>query len=177
MKPQPACSRHRNNSVIRICPIEREDLDQLFALDQICFRPGISYSKAELNSLLRHRHSISCAAVDADNPGRKIVGFAIAEHYAERGRGIGHVVTIDVAPDQRRRGIGERLMQTLTDGLIEADVTLIRLEVAVDNIEAQAFYRKLGFRPGARIAGFYMGTLDAIRMERNIGSQNQPDRM
>lgn len=151
-------------------------MEQLFALDQLCFRPGIAYSRAELNSFLRHRHSVSCAAVDADVSSRKIVGFVIAEHYAERGRRIGHIVTIDVAPDQRRRGIGALLMQTLTADLIAAGASLIRLEVAVDNVEAQAFYRKLGFLPGTRIAGFYMGTLDAIRMEREIGSQSQPDR-
>lgn len=160
--------------MIHIGAIERDDLEQLFALDQLCFRPGIAYSRAELNFFLRHRHGVSCAAVDADAASRKIVGFAIAEHYAERGRRIGHIVTIDVAPDQRRRGIGERLMQTLTDELLAAGAAVIRLEVAVDNIEAQSFYRKLGFLPGSRIEGFYMGTLDAIRMEKEIGSQDHP---
>ncbi|MGB7188495.1 MAG: hypothetical protein WBD10_00020, partial [Acidobacteriaceae bacterium] len=40
----------------------------------------------------------------------------------------------------------------------------LRLEVAVDNDAALAFYKTLGFVETGRIRGFYMGQLDALTM-------------
>ena len=151
--------------MIRIRQIERADLDHLFALDQICFRPGIAYSRADLSYFIRHPRSISYAAVDS---AEQLLGFAIAESYLEHGMRIGHVVTIDVAPEQRRRGVGGQLMQAILDGLAKLKVGEVRLEVAVDNDDAQSFYARLGFEPVGRIPGFYMGTLDAITMRRPL---------
>jgi ribosomal-protein-alanine N-acetyltransferase len=44
----------------------------------------------------------------------------------------------------------------------------VRLEVAIDNVDAQAFYRQLGFVKTGRIRGFYMGKLDALAMEKRL---------
>ncbi len=151
--------------MFRIRRIEREDLDQLFALDKRCFRPGIAYSKAELAYFLGHSRSLTYAAVDASE---SILGFAIAESKLEQGRRVGHIVTIDVDPDLRRQGIGQRLMQEMIEGLQSQRAAAIRLEVAVDNLEAQSFYRRLGFTPTGRIPDFYMGTLDALTMQRSL---------
>jgi ribosomal-protein-alanine N-acetyltransferase len=166
MHRPPPCNK-RSASVLRIRKIERADLDALFALDKLCFRPGIAYSKAQLKYFLRHPCCISCAAV---NPSDQLLGFAIAESYLESGRRIGHIVTIDVALDSRRKGVGRLLMQAMTKGLADLGASAIRLEVAVDNFEAQAFYLQLGFIPGARISGFYMGTLDALSMHLPLNS-------
>jgi ribosomal-protein-alanine N-acetyltransferase len=151
--------------VIRIRKIERADLDRLFALDKACFRPGIAYSKSDLNYLIRHARSLSFAAVDSSE---NLLGFAIAESVLEHGTRIGHIVTIDVDPALRRKGIGQQLMQALIDGLSRIGATAVRLEVAIDNLEAQSFYRQLGFLPTGRIPGFYLGTLDALTMQRPL---------
>ena len=148
--------------MFRIRTIKREDLNRLFALDALCFRPGIAYSVADLNYFIRHPGSLSFAAVDASD---EIAGFAIVESHFERGRRVGHIVTIDVAPHARRKGIGKQLMQAMIDGLLAIHAVIVRLEVAVDNMDAQAFYLKLGFTSAGRIRGFYMGTLDALVME------------
>jgi [ribosomal protein S18]-alanine N-acetyltransferase len=151
--------------VIRIRKIERADLDRLFALDKVCFRPGIAYSKSDLNYLIRHARDLSFAAVDLFE---NVVGFAIAESVIEQGARIGHIVTIDVDPTLRRKGIGRDLMQAMFDALSKGGAVAVRLEVAVDNLEAQSFYRQLGFTPTGRIPGFYMGTLDALTMQRPL---------
>jgi ribosomal-protein-alanine N-acetyltransferase len=158
----------RSADVIRIRRIEREDLDELFALDKICFRPGIAYSRADLSYFTRHPRSLPLAAVDSSG---KLVGFAIAESHFESGNRVGHIVTIDVAPDARRKGIGRQLMLAMMESLIAAHAVALRLEVAVDNLEAQSFYAQLGFVITGRIPGFYLGTLDALTMERSLESQ------
>jgi [ribosomal protein S18]-alanine N-acetyltransferase len=150
--------------VIEIRRASREDLEALFTLDQACFRPGISYSKAELKHYLFGLWSISLVA---ENEGR-IAGFAILEFVLEKNYRVGHIVTIDVAAGQRRRGVGRMLIDALLELCRTAGVALARLEVAVDNDVAREFYRVLEFRETGRIRGFYMGKLDALRMERAL---------
>ena len=144
-----------------IRPVEREDLDHLYALDQVCFRPGIAYSKAELKYFLFHPAGIALVAVDSSG----IAGFAIAEMRMQRGEPLGHIVTIDVDPAWRRQGIGRMLMRAVTERCREAGVTSLRLEVAVNNDIAIAFYQQIGFHDSGRIRGYYMGRLDALVME------------
>lgn len=165
----------RFDSPLRFRRAGREDLEinfeALFALDQACFRPGIAYSRAELRYFLFHIRSASILAEDDTGP----VGFAIVQFGLERGRRIGHIITIDVAPDQRRRGIGRRLVAEMLKVSGDADAVSLRLEVAVDNDAAIAFYKLLGFRESGRIPGFYMGRLDALTMERDLANSHPPD--
>ena len=50
--PQTAAAVALNHSVlslaIQLRPFQRADLDTLYKIDQVCFVPGIAYSKAEL---------------------------------------------------------------------------------------------------------------------------------
>jgi [ribosomal protein S18]-alanine N-acetyltransferase len=104
----------------------------------------------------------------AEDSTKSILGFVIVESYLEEGRRIGHVITIDVDATARRLGLGRMLMETMLDRLRAADAGLVRLEVAIDNVDAQAFYRRLGFVNTGRIPGFYMGRLDALIMEKPL---------
>ena len=156
--------------MIRIRKIEREDLERLFTLDRLCFRPGIAYSRAELRDLLSNPACISVAAEDTSSD---IVGFAIAEFYVEAAKRIGHIVTIDVAPSARKQGIGQALMGALFDGLRSQQAILVRLEVAVDNPDAQSFYSQQGFVKTRRIPGFYLGTVDALAMQKVLAPVNK----
>lgn len=150
--------------MIRIRPAGREELDALFALDQVCFRLGIAYSKVELKYFLFRPGAISLVAEDEGG----IAGFAIAAVRMERGARVGHIVTIDVDPARRRQGAGKLLMNAVMERCREDRAAIIRLEVAVDNKVAIRFYRLLGFEEAGRIRGFYMGKLDALVMERGL---------
>jgi ribosomal-protein-alanine N-acetyltransferase len=151
--------------VIHLRGVEREDLDVLFVLDRECFRPGIAYSRADLRYYLSHPRSISVLAEDST---KHILGFAIVESYLEEGTRIGHLITIDVASASRRQGLGRILMEALLDGLRAIEAATVRLEVAIDNVDAQAFYLRLGFAKTGHIRGFYLGTLDALTMEKRL---------
>jgi [ribosomal protein S18]-alanine N-acetyltransferase len=151
--------------VIHLRGVERADLDALYLLDQQCFRPGIAYSRTDLRFYLSHPRTLSALAEDST---KSILGFVIVESYLEEGRRIGHVITIDVDATARRLGLGRMLMEAMLDRLRAADAGLVRLEVAIDNLDAQAFYRRLGFVNTGRIPGFYMGKLDALTMEKPL---------
>ena len=129
--------------MVELRPVAREDVDTLFALDQTCFRPGIAYSRAELKYFLFHPSGIALVAEQAG----RIAGFAIGEIRMYQGERVGHIVTIDVGPAWRRRGVGRLLMDAVTARCREAGASRLQLEVAVINEGAIAFYTELGFRP------------------------------
>lgn len=158
--------RSDSGQVIHLRGVERPDLDALFALDQACFRPGIAYSRADLGYYLSHPRSISIVA--EDDATKSLPGFVIAETHLEEGRRIGHIITIDVAPAARKSGLGRMLMEAMLDRLGTLGTAMVRLEVAIDNAVAQCFYQRLGFSCTGRIAGFYMGKLDALVMEKSL---------
>lgn len=150
--------------MIRLRPAEEADLTRLFDLDQICFPPGIAYSLRDFRALLRSSRVLAIVAEEES----VLAGFAIARLTRRDGIGVGLVVTIDVAPQFRRRGVGAALMLAVEDGMKAVGAELLRLEVAVDNDAAQRFYAKLGFLAFGRIPGYYQTGMDAIAMEKPI---------
>ncbi len=147
-------------------PATTDDFSALYALDQACFAPGISWSKAELQYFLRYPGNI---AVVAEEDGR-IAGFAIAGSQMRSGKLVGRLITIDVDATMRRRGVGHRLMVAIEDRMTAQKVIAMLLEVAVDNHVAQEFYARHGFVKTGRIPGYYLGRIDALVMEKALSS-------
>lgn len=141
------------------------DLSELFALDQACFAPGIAWSKAELQYFLRYPGNIGLVAQDEPH---QIAGFAIAGKQLRKGVIHGRLITIDVDPAQRRRGVGHLLLEETERLLRAGSATAVLLEVAVDNLAAQNFYAKHGYTRTGRIRGYYQGRIDAFVMEKQL---------
>ncbi|MEF3274614.1 MAG: ribosomal protein S18-alanine N-acetyltransferase [Chloroflexus sp.] len=76
----------------------------------------------------------------------------------------GHITTIAVAPDHRRRGVGELILNALIDGAYELNAQYLSLEVRVSNLTAQRLYLKYGFRPVGQRANYYLDNEDALVM-------------
>ena len=145
-------------------PAVTQDISALYALDQACFVPGISWSMAELQYFLRYPGNI---ALVAEEDGR-IAGFAIAGSQKRGGEVVGRLITIDVDRSMRRRGIGHRLLEALEDRLRAQKAVAVLLEVAIDNLGAQEFYARHGFVRTGRIPGYYMDRIDALVMEKPL---------
>lgn len=149
----------------RIRDVQPEDFGELFALDQACYAPGIAWSKAELGFFLRYPGNISLAVQDEQGG---IAGFAIAGIRRKRGSTAGHLITIDVRAECRRRGVGHALMEAVDERLRAAGAEKVQLEVAMDNTVAQEFYLRHGFVRTGRIPGYYLGRIDALVMEKPL---------
>ena len=52
---------------------------------------------------------------------------------------------IDILPELQHTGCGRRLVEAFLDALREKNVPGIHLGVSSDNLNAQGFYKKLGF--------------------------------
>ncbi len=141
--------------------VRPDDLESLYELDQVCFEPGISYSRSEIRRFLRLPTARGVAAVEEG----RIAGFAIG--YLPR-PGVGNVLTLDVHPDRRRRGAGRRLLEELLARLRAAGAERVQLEVDAENRGAIAFYERLGFRTIERISDYYGNGRDAFEMSLEL---------
>jgi ribosomal-protein-alanine N-acetyltransferase len=145
--------------------VEGSDLEALYRLDQQCFPQGIAYSRADLRGFLDQPRSFGLAAYGPDS---SLLGFIVAETARLRGSLTGHIITIDVAAQARRGGLGRTLMQQVEERMRLEGAGSIRLEVAEDNPGAQSFYRLLQYQPIGTIRGYYLGRVDAIVMQKAL---------
>ncbi len=132
----------------------------MYLLDQACFEPGIAYSRAELRRFLRLP---AADGVVCERDGA-IAGFAIG-YLSDR---TAHIVTLDVAADHRREGIGKSLLGELLRRFAKTGAREARLEVAVENSGAIAFYEGLGFRRRRRIPDYYGSGRHAFEMGKEL---------
>jgi [ribosomal protein S18]-alanine N-acetyltransferase len=153
---------------IRLRPLCSSDLNELYAIDQVCFPEGIAYSYPELRWLLSLPGSFGFAAVtdsDGKNGGIGIAGFIIA---GQENPGTGRIITIDVLEGYRRLSLGRKLMELAEEQFIQRKASRIILEVGAENFGAQEFYRVLGYQRGRRIGGYYPTGEDAFVMTKPL---------
>lgn len=160
------------------------DFDTLWRIDQVCFPPGISYSRAELKTYMRYPGSFTLVAEGAGHPAAavpdlgkagknptaitsanpSIAGFIVAESE----RGSGHIITIDVIEAARRSGVGSLLLRAAEDRLHQAQCRAVELEAAVDNISALSFYKRHGYHVIKTFPRYYSNGVDALVLEKKI---------
>jgi [ribosomal protein S18]-alanine N-acetyltransferase len=128
-------------------------------LDGLCFEPGIAFTRAQIGTFFDLE---TLEGVAAEEDGR-LAGFAIG--YRRRPT-LAAILTLDVDPHRRRRGLGTALFRELLGRLERAGARGVRLEVDVRNRAAISFYRRFGFRRVGRLADYYGPGLDAYEMER-----------
>src|SRR5213593_4367202 len=93
-----------------IRPLTISHLDECWRLDQRCFVDGEAYSRETFEYLLTSPESVSYRAVTADGT---MVGFIVGIVEPDA---TGHITTLGVAPEHRRRGIAQRMLQKVEDG-------------------------------------------------------------
>jgi [ribosomal protein S18]-alanine N-acetyltransferase len=145
---------------------EPHDFAALHRLDQSCFPAGISYSKTTLRYFLTIPSADCIVAVD----GRNIAGFILTEENPP----LAHVITVDVAENYRRHGLGSLLLAESEKDLHLRGVRSILLETATENEAAVAFWKRHGYRIETVLKRYYLGRLDAYEM-RKILSKSSPD--
>jgi ribosomal-protein-alanine N-acetyltransferase len=80
----------------------------------------------------------------------------------------GHIVSVAVLPQSRRKGIGEALINEAITGMKLYGAKQCFLEVRVTNAPAISLYKKLGFEITRTIKGYYADGEDAYLMSKKI---------
>ncbi len=146
-------------------PLTISQLDECWRLDQRCFIDGEAYSRETFDYLLTAPESVSYRAVTA---GGVMVGFVIGLVEPDH---TGHVTTVGVAPEHRRRSLAKRLMRQVEDGFRKRHVRLVRLEVRALNIPAQKLYESLGYSITQRLPKYYSNGGDGLLMLKSLDQQ------
>ncbi len=132
------------------------DLAALHEIDQVCYEPGIAYSRRELRWYLAQPDA-DCLVAESDG---QIAGFILAHRQDSRA----HIITIDVLEGWRRRRIGSSLLLEAERRLAAAGVRVIELETATANEGGVAFWLRHGYRTVGLLKGYYLGRVDAYAM-------------
>ena len=81
----------------------------------------------------------------------KVIGFVIYEIHKKRL----HILNFAVHEDHQRQGIGEAMASKLLRKLSHERRTRIMLEVRETNLDAQLFFKTMGFRAVSVLRDFY----------------------
>lgn len=118
-----------------------------------------------IQALIEHPASL---ALIAARPGREIVGFIIAQIAADEAE----ILTIGVAPESQRHGVGRQLVDGAARAATRSDARRLFLDVAAGNDPARALYAACGFSEIGRRKAYY--TLpggardDALQLARDL---------
>ena len=74
----------------------------------------------------------------------------------------GHIISLAVHPEKRRKGIGSQLLRSVTH---YPHIKKVWAEVRVSNQRAQTFYQRMGFETIGRLPNYY-GDEDALIIQR-----------
>ena len=157
---------HYNDLVLKLRRYVAEDFERLVEIDHACFAEGIAYPEEEMRYFVNMRSAITLVGME----GKTLQGFVIADHFRPR-RGaefMGRIITIDVAPQAQKSGLGKLLLEGAEEELIKAGCGYVSLEVSVDNPVALRFYKKMGYSVLKVLPKYYLGTVDGLLMGKKL---------
>ena len=80
----------------------------------------------------------------------------------------GHIVSVAVMPEHRRKGVGEALVTKAIEGMRLYGAKQCYLEVRMTNEEAIKLYKRLGLEVTRTIRSYYADGEDACVMSRKV---------
>jgi [ribosomal protein S18]-alanine N-acetyltransferase len=143
-------------------PLTIAQLDECWRLDQRCFVDGEAYSRDTFEYLLTATESVSYRIVTQNSA---MAGFVIGLLEPDH---TGHITTIGIAPEHRRRGLASCLMERIEAGFRQRAVRIVRLEVRSANVSAQKLYSSLGYSVTQRLPRYYSNGGDGLLMVKPI---------
>jgi len=135
---------------VKIKGISIKHLDRLYEVEMECFEKE-AFTKQQIAYLLTDYNSTGLIA----ELNGEIVGFVIAKIHKDKKSATGHILTIDVSPKHRRKGIGLRLLKEIERIFKDNGVRVCFLEAREDNIAGLSLYQKFGYGEVERLENYY----------------------
>lgn len=154
-------------SVYEIRLLTEKHLEETLRLNLRCFNAGENYTKYTFAYLLNEPRCLSYRIVTPDG---EMVGFVFVLTDED---GAGHITTIGVAPEHRRRGLANKLLGHAEEALRRRGVGTVMLEVRVSNIAAQNLYRTFDYAVVQRLSKYYNNGEDGFLMVKSLEMRNE----
>ena len=139
----------------RITDAEEWMLPQLEELEKLCF--SLPWTIEQLRSQLPDEHHIFLTALE----GEQLLGYVGMMYVLDEG----YISNVAVAPEARRKGIGDALIEELMRRAELLGLAFVTLEVRQSNAPAAALYEKHGFTAVGKRKNYYdLPREDAVLM-------------
>jgi [ribosomal protein S18]-alanine N-acetyltransferase len=142
------------------------DLDAMHALDILCFERPFRFTRSAMRGFAEARN----ARVVVAKEGGALVGFVILHLEEMEGGRAGYIVTLDVAPAQRRRGIARQLMHEAEQQARREGCFALVLHVFTGNETAVRFYAGICFTRLHTDTDFYGQGMDAWVLHKPLSA-------
>jgi len=137
-------------------------LDKFYEIEKQCFQRE-AFTKQQIAYLLTDYNAIGLAA----RVNSEIAGFAIARVDIGRNASFGHILTVDITPAYRRKGIAQKLLHEIEAIFREKGIKECRLEVREDNVAALNLYQKLGYKKVGKLEKYY-GKAHGLYLQKTL---------
>jgi ribosomal protein S18 acetylase RimI-like enzyme len=142
-----------------------KDLDLLYEIELECFGDN-AFAKPQLAYCLSYPSFLTLVALDKGQP----VGFITGSIEGLNQELVGHLYTLDVKPDCRKKGLGTKLLNAFEHALAKQGIKTFYLEVSVNNVPAKNLYLKAGYKLHEKLKDYYEPGEDGIRLKKSLES-------
>jgi ribosomal-protein-alanine N-acetyltransferase len=142
--------------------MSKEEIHELCELDALCFPEPLNYPYGVMKRFVGEEG----AMVLREWHDNRVVGFCLSNWRR------GEVITIDVHPEFRGRGIGRRLLQETIQIMKERGCSRIFSHVAVDNLASQRLHVRNGFAIKRIIPNYYADGSSAYLLVRDVSAES-----
>lgn len=133
------------------------EMEELLELERLCYPPGEEFSEEFIRELLSAAYPDGrrAAHLGRRRSEGRLVGFQIGNLRT------GELITLDVHPDFRRRGIGSSLLTETLELIWQAGRGIVRCTIATDNQPSLQLHEAFGFTIRGQIPHYYSSGRDA----------------
>lgn len=137
---------------IKIKLLTEKELDQVVALDNICFGGlwSLNGYKREIDS---PNSCLLIMTIDYESKER-VIGLASFWAILEEA----HITLLAIHPDFQGQGLGKLLLNHLLREICNKNLPKATLEVSENNLKALNMYQKFGFKEAGRRKKYYQKT-------------------
>jgi len=143
-------------NILRIDNTQIDLVVELFDKYRIFYKQAsdIAVARAFITARLNNNESVIFVAFNDD---KKPIGFTqLYPTYSSMRVSKNWILNdLYVDSDQRKQGVGEKLIKTAMDFAREDGSTFVQLSTAVDNFTAQSLYEQIGFKKKEPDIAFY----------------------
>jgi [ribosomal protein S18]-alanine N-acetyltransferase len=143
-------------------------LDKLFEIEGQCFNQE-AFTKRQIAYLLTDYNTVALVA----KRNSAIAGFIIAQVEIENDTLFGHIITINVAPNYRRKGTASKMLKEIEELLKQKGISECHLEVREDNTAALKLYQSNGYQKISRLEKYY-GKTHGLYLKKSLEAPTKP---
>jgi len=130
---------------------EPEDFDDLYAVEEVCFKPPHRFSRRYMRYLVKRSQTATWVAVESFC----LSGFAIVEWSKLGENVVAYIATIEVLPEMRCHGVGAELLRRIEGSANAEGAIEIWLHVDAENASAIRLYENFGYSNAGRAEHYY----------------------